>query len=45
VYLHYLVNNFDATVWFIQHTGAVLSSIMDLLPKRGAHMVLVKKEV
>ncbi|XP_060066524.1 uncharacterized protein LOC132546822 [Ylistrum balloti] len=44
VYLYYLSKNFDPTVWFMQHTSAVLTSVFEVLPKNGSHLVLVKTE-
>ncbi|OWF55100.1 uncharacterized protein LOC110465006 [Mizuhopecten yessoensis] len=44
VYLLYLSKNFDPTVWFMQHTCAVLTCLMDSIPKNDAQLVLVKKE-
>lgn len=44
VYLYYLSKNFDPTIWFMKHTCAVLTCVLEALPKNNAHMVLVKKE-
>ncbi|XP_064600871.1 uncharacterized protein LOC135467040 [Liolophura sinensis] len=44
IYLHYLAQHFDATVWYIQHVTMTLKNIMDWLPSNRNHLSITQQE-